>query len=58
MRCPNIILATCLTVTDNMRLLPCLQSFCLECLRGAVEVAAGGDIACALSLCKVRELLD
>ena len=41
----------CLEVRDNLRLLSCLHSFCLECISTAVELAAGGKISCAL--CKV-----
>jgi tripartite motif-containing protein 2/3 len=43
--------AMCLEVRDNLRLLSCLHSFCLECISTAVELAAGGKISCAL--CKV-----
>ncbi len=46
----------CLEVKDDLRLLPCLHSFCGECLSGAVASTASGaereKILCAL--CKVR----
>jgi hypothetical protein len=44
--------ALCLEVKEELRLLPCLHSFCTECLTKAAETAPGGKISCAL--CQVR----
>ena len=42
----------CLGVCNDLLLLPCLHSFCGDCLRAAVAAAAGGELPCPI--CKVR----
>ncbi len=44
----------CLEVVEDLRLLPCLHSFCADCLRTAAAAATGGRIACPLCKASVR----